>query len=138
MFCSQYCGWHTYGTYTSPTRVKTTIKYAFIGNPSNCLAACSGQDHGASPNGDQGVDAMISVIAHEIAETVSDPLLNAWYDSSDEENADKCAWTYGTVTTVPVIGTTSYDYNVVIGTSKYLIQQNWVNSGAGFCAKSYP
>ena len=27
----------------------------------------------------QGADAMASVIAHELAETVSDPQLNAWY-----------------------------------------------------------
>jgi len=40
---------------------------------------------------------MISVIAHELTETASDPEVNAWYDSSGTagENADKCAWSYG-------------------------------------------
>ena len=36
--------------------------------------------------------AMVSVIAHEAAEAVSDPNLNAWFDSTGQENADKCAW----------------------------------------------
>ncbi|MFS7977154.1 putative protein EXORDIUM [Helianthus anomalus] len=47
-----------------------------------------------SPNGAVGVDAMISVIAHEMAE-----LVNAWYASSDladpVEIADFCIGKYG-------------------------------------------
>ena len=39
---------------------------------------------------------MVSVMSHELEEAVSDPLLNAWYDSNGEESADKCAWTFGT------------------------------------------
>jgi hypothetical protein len=38
---------------------------------------------------------MASIIAHESEEAISDPDLNAWYDSRGEENADKCAWTFG-------------------------------------------
>ena len=52
-----------------------------------------------TPNGDFGVDSMISVLAHELAETGSDPLLNAWYDSAGNENGDKCAWNFGTLST---------------------------------------
>jgi hypothetical protein len=32
---------------------------------------------------------MVSVMGHELSETVTDPALNAWYDSSGNENADK-------------------------------------------------
>ena len=52
-----------------------------------------------TPNGDFGVDSMISVLAHELAETGSDPLINAWYDASGNENGDKCAWNFGTLST---------------------------------------
>ena len=38
---------------------------------------------------------MVSVIAHELEETNTDPNLNAWYDSNGSEDADKCAWTFG-------------------------------------------
>ena len=42
---------------------------------------------------------MASVIAHELEEAATDPDLNAWYDSRGYENADKCAWTFGTTYT---------------------------------------
>jgi len=87
-FCSRYCGWHTYGTLGT-----TNIKYSFVGNANRCLNACSIQTN--SPNGNAGVDGMVSVIAHELEETNTDPNLNAWYDSSGAEDADKCAWTFG-------------------------------------------
>ena len=87
-FCSRYCGWHTYGTLSG-----TNIKYAFVGNANRCLNACSIQTN--SPNGNAGVDGMVSVIAHELEETNTDPNLNAWYDSNGAEDADKCAWTFG-------------------------------------------
>ena len=87
-FCSQYCGWHTYGTISG-----TNIKYAFVGNANRCLRSCAAQSIG--PNGNAGVDGMVSVIAHELEETNTDPNLNAWYDSNGSEDADKCAWTFG-------------------------------------------
>lgn len=41
---------------------------------------------------------MVSVIAHELTETATDPNLNAWWSlTTGYENADICAWTYGTV-----------------------------------------
>ena len=87
-FCSRYCGWHTYGTLSG-----TNIKYAFVGNANRCLNACSIQTN--SPNGNAGVDGMVSVIAHELEEANTDPNLNAWYDANGAEDADKCAWTFG-------------------------------------------
>jgi Phosphate-induced protein 1 conserved region len=87
-FCSRYCGWHTYGTLSG-----TNIKYSFVGNANRCLNACSIQTN--SPNGNAGVDGMVSVIAHELEETNTDPNLNAWYDAKGAEDADKCAWTFG-------------------------------------------
>ncbi|MCD7456731.1 hypothetical protein HAX54_032921 [Datura stramonium] len=53
-----------------------------------------------APNGDPGVDGMISVIAHELAEVSSNPLVNAWYAGdnpiSPTEIADLCPGVYGT------------------------------------------
>eukprot|EP00243_Klebsormidium_subtile_P001162 TRINITY_DN11_c0_g1_i5.p2 TRINITY_DN11_c0_g1~~TRINITY_DN11_c0_g1_i5.p2 ORF type:complete len:111 (+),score=24.75 TRINITY_DN11_c0_g1_i5:1616-1948(+) len=80
---------------------------------------CIGQT--PSPNGDAFVDEMASVFSHELAETASDPFLNAWTDSAGE-NADKCAWQYGT----------EYDavneakYNLVGKNGmQFSIQMNW-------------
>jgi len=125
-FCTQYCGWHTHGTIGGKD-----IKYAFVGNADRCLSACAQQS--TSPNNNAGADGMVSVVAHELEEATSDPDLNAWYDNRGEENADKCAWTFGTTQTAA----NGSQYNMVINGLEYLIQRNWVNASGGFCALSY-
>ena len=126
-FCTQYCGWHTYNTLNN-----VPIKYSFVGDAGRCPSACTAQPNN-SPNGNPGADGMASVLAHELSETVTDPQLNAWWDSSGEENGDKCAWTFG-VTAAASNGTR---YNFTAGNTNYLIQQNWVNAGGGSCTMQY-
>lgn len=124
-FCTRYCGWHTH---TSVNGVD--IKYSFVGNAARCLTSCAPQS--VSPNGNAGVDGMVSVLAHELVETVSDPDLNAWYDSSGAENADKCAWTFGQSQYQVANGAFA---NMKIGARDYLIQRNLLRTGNGdFCA----
>jgi hypothetical protein len=125
-FCTQYCGWHTHGTISG-----SDIKYAFIGNPDRCPSACTNGT--ASPNGNVGADGMASIIAHELEEAVTDPDLNAWYDRQGAENADKCAWTFGTTYATSNGGVA----NVKLGSTDYLIQRNWVNAGGGYCSMSF-
>jgi hypothetical protein len=123
-FCTQYCGWHTAGT----LRSSGDIKYAFIGNAARCPSACEAQT--TSPNGNAGADAMASIVSHELEEAVTDPNLNAWYDNRGQENADKCAWTFGTTFSAA----NGSKYNVVFNNTEYLIQRNWVNASGGFCS----
>ena len=128
-FGSKYCGWHTYGTLAG-----SNIKYSFVGDastqaPSGCIALTAS----TAPNGNLGADGMASVIFHELSEAVTDPNLNAWYDSRGAENADKCAWVFGTKYTT----STGKTANVRLGARDYLIQQNWVNAGKGYCSLSY-
>ena len=131
-FGTQYCGWHTYGTASNGTS-SATIKYSFVGNPLTIAPSGCGVKS-PSPNGDGGADAMASVIYHELSEAVTDPQLNAWYDTRGYENADKCAWKFGTTYKT----TTGATANVNLGGSDWLIQQNWVNAGGGRCSLSYP
>ena len=125
-FCTQYCGWHTHGTISG-----SDIKYSFVGNPDRCPSSCEAQTTG--PNGNAGADGMASIIAHELEEATTDPDLNAWYDTRGQENADKCAWTFGTTFNA---GNGSV-YNVTLGSRNYLIQRNWVNASGGYCSMSY-
>ncbi len=113
-FCKVYCGWHT-----AATPSVGHIRYAFVGNANRCLNACAIQT--TSPNGNAGVDGMVSVVAHELDEMTTDPDLNAWYDSGGAENADKCAWTFGHYQYQ--VGNGSWA-NVSLGTRNYLIQRN--------------
>ncbi len=39
------------------------------------------------------LDGVSIVEGHELAESITDPLLNAWIDASGNEIGDKCAWT---------------------------------------------
>ena len=125
-FCTQYCGWHTRGTIAG-----SDVKYSFVGSPDRCPSACAAQTTG--PNGNAGADGMASIIAHELEEATTDPDLNAWYDVRGQENADKCAWTFGA--TYSVNGAKA---NMRLGNRDYLIQRNWVNDSGGYCALTYP
>lgn len=126
-FCTQYCGWHDHATING-----VDTKYAFVGNPDRCPSACEEQTTG--PNGNAGADGMASIIAHELEEATTDPDLNAWFDTRGYENADKCAWTFGTTSRA----NNGSLYNMTIGSRQYLIQRNWVNASGGYCAVSYP
>jgi len=121
-FCTQYCGWHTRSTTMSGASGKD-IKYAFVGNANRCLNACAEQTVG--PNGNAGVDGMVSVIAHEMEETNTDPDLNAWYNRRGSEDGDMCAWTFGQS---PTLGSNGAYYNMTLPgistpTRNYLIQR---------------
>ena len=125
-FCTSYCGWHTHGSIAGQD-----IKYAFVGNPDRCPSACEAQT--TSPNGNAGADGMASVLAHELEEAVTDPDLNAWYDTLGQENADKCAWKFGTTYTV----SNGSQANMKLGARDFLIQQNWLNASGGLCTLSH-
>lgn len=90
-----------------------TLPYAWVGNSGKqCPEVCAypfavpgymgGGGPGAlnPPNGEVGVDGMISVIGHELAELASNPLVNAWYAGEDPtaptEIGDLCEGLYGT------------------------------------------
>lgn len=123
-FCSRYCGWHT-----ATTATVGRIRYSFVGNANRCLSGCAAQS--ISPNGNAGVDGMISVITHELEEATSDPDLNAWYDSGGAENADKCAWTFGHFQYQVANGSWA---NIHLGSRDYLIQRNlWHTASGDFC-----
>ncbi len=134
-FCKTSCGWHGFQTVNG-----VDIKFAFVGNPATqCINFCSlwGPNF-PPPNGNPGADAMASILAHELSETVNDPHMNAWFDLKGDETADKCQWSYGTILRVPSGNANSYGvYNVTLGGTNFLLQQLWVNEGAGYCATGY-
>jgi hypothetical protein len=58
-----------------------------------------------------------------------DPDLNAWYDTSGNENGDRCAWKWG-----PVTGSLGGGaYNTVVARHHWLIQMNGENARGGGC-----
>ena len=136
-FCNVFCGYHSFSSFISAGK---TLKYSFIPNPAHCaagVATCATTNTSVSPNGNPAVDAMVSVVAHEVEETVTDPQLNAWFDASGEENADKCAYNYGPTYPAPGGGIA----NIHLGARDFLIQRNWRPDGdqnTNRCFISYP
>ena len=123
-FCTSHCGWHTHASLSS-----VDVKYSFVGNAvTKCPSSCGA--NAPSPNNSAGPDGMASVLAHELSETISDPDLNAWYDADGEENADKCAWTFGSTYKT----SNGADANVRLGGRDFKLQQNWANEQAGYCS----
>lgn len=83
-----YCAWHSVGT-CSGVRVQFAYFFKLDGD-----AGCDPQD--TSGKHSQGLAAIANVSGHELSEARTDPANpGAWYDSSGEENGDKCAWTFG-------------------------------------------
>jgi hypothetical protein len=132
-FGTQYCAYHTHGTVTIGG-VARTVLYAAMpynyGKPANCTMGGTP----ANGNEDPGADFEVNTLAHEIEETTTDMMGNAWFDTRGFENADKCAWTFGVTYTTAAGGTA----NMNLGGKDFLVQRNWVNVAPGGCAQAYP
>jgi hypothetical protein len=124
-FCTWYCGYHDVTDYKG-----TKIKFTFTGDGTRCPTDCISSNQTYSPNNNIGADGMVSVIAHEYSEMISDPELNAWMDSVDAENADKCAWVFGPSRRLENCSFSNLNLNG----KNYLVQQNWVNADIGYCS----
>jgi hypothetical protein len=139
-FCSQFCGFHTRQTLNG-----ADIKWAFVGNTDRCPSGCEGQATGPnSPaTGVGGADGLINVLTHESEEAITDPDLNAWFDASGQEDADKCNFRFGTVTTCTVANgctsaaaTAGSKFNQTFGGKNWLMQMEWENSRGGGCTQT--
>jgi hypothetical protein len=115
-----FCAWHSYGTCGGKI-----VHFAFFFDLDADLG-CDPKD--SSGLHSQGLAALVNVSGHEISEARTDPRLNAWYDSSGEENSDKCAWTFGHPLVTLSNGT------------QWKVQGNWsnnaYNSGTGYPSSS--
>jgi len=127
-FCTQYCAFHAYDLLP-----KENLPVVFMGNPDQCPSGCTQQTHLPTPNNSVAADGMANFIAHELSETVTDPLGTGWYDQNFNENGDKCAWMFGKTKPLP---NGSY-YNVRLGGRPWLIQQIWANARGGYCALAF-
>jgi len=124
----QYCAYHTHGTVTI-NGVSRTVLYAAMPYDAAYPSSCTDN---VAPNGDFGADAEVNTLAHEVEETTTDMMGNAWFDRRGYENADKCAWNFGT--TFPSGGSQA---NITVGAKNFMVQQNWVNAGNGGCLQQY-
>jgi hypothetical protein len=104
-----YCAWHSWGNCSNGA----AIQVAYMPN----IDGIAGCDPGApaSLGHSQGLNAVANVTSHELSEAITDPRGNAWYDSSGEENGDKCAWAFNGIQTLS-------------NGSQWLFQGEWSNA----------
>jgi IPT/TIG domain len=88
------------------------------------------------PNGNASDATIAGGLAHEHSESVTDPLINAWYDSLGEEVGDKCRTFKPKTEFGPPLGKAPNrsNYNQVINGDLYYYQQEWSNELGG-CAQ---
>src|SRR5207302_5347399 len=82
--------------------------------------------------GDESADTTLSSTEHEHLEAITDPLLNAWLDSTGGENGDKCNRNMGVANGQPAVAN---NYLGPGNTDLFRIQREWSNKVSG-CAAS--
>ena len=116
-----FCAWHSAGTCPNGVTVQFAFFFNLDGDP-----GCDPED--SSGLHTEGLAALANVSGHELSEALTDPHLDAWYDSSGQENADKCAWAFGS----PLL--------MFANSSQWKIQGNWSNAafdgGTGYANRS--
>ncbi len=122
-FCGD-CAYH--GTATVYGR-SPNIKYGVIG-----AGNCGGCGVPSSPNGNSYADATVNAIAHEVAETVTDPYDNAW-GTGQNEIGDKCNFVFDEQHKTPNGGSATAQ----VGANYYMIQKLWTNTSGGGCYSGY-
>jgi hypothetical protein len=118
-----YCAYH--GNFTSNNQ---DVIYANMPYTGTDLNGCGTPK---TPNNDIDADSTINVTSHEHIEAVTDPNLDAWYDSSGSEIGDKCAWNFGP------LGFDNGNANQSWNGHFYILQQEWSNARTG-CVQSGP
>ncbi|MGD0686621.1 MAG: hypothetical protein ABSA03_16095 [Streptosporangiaceae bacterium] len=114
-----YCAYHSYFQGTAGTVI-------YANEPAPTMTGCN---VGESPNNDVVADAEISVLSHELMESITDPLVNAWTDSMNNEIGDECAWTFGTpLGSTNAASPNTSQYNQVINGNDYYIQEMFSNA----------
>lgn len=134
---NSFCSFHSFAGSGASTLLYIDIPFTLLNNASN---AKSCQEDGNSavqaPNADPGFgDVALKALGHEEMETITDPLLNAWYTPGGEEIADMCNGTsWSPDSFLPLEGGSAASgtlYNQTINGSHYYLQGAWSNDAGG-------
>lgn len=116
---ASYCAWHSWGNCSNGA----PIQVAYMPNITG-LAGCDPQSDVTSES--EGLAALANVTSHELSEAITDPRGGGWFDSSNGENGDKCAW--------------SFHNDVSFGGKQWKLQMEWSNNafdtGTGYLNRS--
>jgi hypothetical protein len=139
---SQYCAWHSAGGLRA---IPSTVTiYADL--PWLAGTTCDDDYLESTLTGttypelySSGIDTDVEVFSHELAESMTDPFLDAWYGAggTNDEIGDKCNFQFSlgqlddVFTGLPTTVAGAY-YNTTVNGNNYLLQMEWDNR-AGRC-----
>jgi hypothetical protein len=132
-----YCGFHSAVSTGSSTLLYIGLPFTLLDNAADAKS-CQDDGNGVvqSPNGDPDFgDVALRSLTHELLETISDPLADAWYTASGDEIADLCngvSWNADSF--LPVEGGNADAgtlYTQTIGGAHYYLQGAWSNEASG-------
>ena len=109
-------------------------KYAYAATAQTLGSGCNPANQFVSPNNDTIGDALANILAHEVAETLTDPnpfIFEGWSSLSfPGEIADHCNFRYG-----PTYRTANGAFaNVRLGSHDYLLQELLANTAPQVCS----
>jgi hypothetical protein len=127
-----YCGYHSDMSINSGASEIVYADMPWLYGTSGCDVSWFA---GYANSGD--IDSTVGVFSHELSETMTDPNLNAWYDSSGNEIGDKCAYTYTPDAAAGAMAGLNNNgsgyWNVPLSTGDYLMQMEY-DQRDGDCA----
>jgi hypothetical protein len=84
-FGTSFCAYH------GAVAADPSITYTDLSYMTDAGGSCG---ENSVNSGSGGVLDGVSIVeGHELAESITDPLVNAWFDATGNEISDKCAWT---------------------------------------------
>jgi hypothetical protein len=117
-----FCAYHSFAEPAAGVReIYANISYS-PGDVFGCGVGEYPNGHGVDGN----VDDTLSSLSHEANESITDPLLNAWFDEEGFENGDECRNSsddFG----APLGGAAGALFNQSIAGAHYYLQQEWSN-----------
>jgi len=146
-----YCAYHSDfgGDGRTPGQQTLYADLPYLGNVTGCDSGVHPNEPFAPKEDDEGADAAIDTVSHEINETISDPIgsqceagasspsqceQNAWTDAIGQEIADKCLppestilGVYGTPLGEVLPGDAASSFNQAIDGNRYWAQRIWSN-----------
>jgi serine protease len=117
-FGVEYCAWH--GTTTDS--LGRTVAFTDLPYVPDAQAGACGQNF-VNPGNAGLLDGVSIVGGHEYAEAITDPHVDAWYDSSGSETGDKCAWI--------APGSPGGAADIALATGTFAVQSLWSNANGG-------
>lgn len=102
-----YCAWHSWGNCSNGAAVQVAYMPNITG-----IAGCNPNSDVTSES--EGLAALANVTSHELSEAITDPRGAGWFDSSNGENGDKCAW--------------AFHNDVSFGGKTWKLQMEWSNN----------